>query len=64
MSKLSIGLTFVTIALIIVAAMYQMPFASNGSGVLLVAGLVYAYWVAKRELHLLAYAKAEAEAED
>ena len=61
MSKTSIVLLFATIGLIIIAALYELPFATNGSGVLLVAGLAYAYVVAKRELGALSYALSNPE---
>nr|WP_137677137.1 hypothetical protein [Parerythrobacter lutipelagi] len=57
MSKVSLGLLSITIGLIVLATLLELPFAANGSGLLFVAGLVYAYWVARRELQLLTYIK-------
>ena len=56
MSKTTITLMFAAIALIILATILELPFTANGSSVLLVAALAYAYVVAKRELETLSYA--------
>lgn len=44
------------VALIVLAVIFDMPFVRNGSGVILLVGLGYAYTVAKREVQLLQYA--------
>ena len=56
MSKTTISLLFAAIILIIIATLFELPFTANGSSVLLVAALAYAYTVAKRELQTLSYA--------
>lgn len=61
MSNISIGILFAAIGLIIVAVALDVWFVANGSGVVLVAGLVYAYIVAKREAALISYAVHEQE---
>ena len=43
-------------ALIVLAVFFDVPFVRNGSGVILLVGLGYAYTVAKREVELLNYA--------
>ncbi|TRD11106.1 hypothetical protein FGU71_04060 [Erythrobacter insulae] len=63
MSKISIGVLFTAIALIIVAKIFDLSFAQGVSGALFVAGLAYSYVVAKREIKLLAFAAASAEEE-
>ena len=56
MSKTTITVMFAAIILIIIATILELPFTGNGSSVLLVAALAYAYTVAKRELQTLSYA--------
>lgn len=56
MSKVSIGILFAAIALIILAVAFNVTFVAGGSGVVLVVSLAYSYVVAKREVKLLSYA--------
>ena len=44
------------VVLIVLAVFFDLPFVRNGSGVILLVGLGYAYTVAKREVQLLNYA--------
>ncbi|EAQ29279.1 hypothetical protein NAP1_00865 [Erythrobacter sp. NAP1] len=50
---------FVAIGLTIAATYFDIANFSNGSGVLLVAGLVYAFFVAKREAAVITYVLSE-----
>ena len=56
MSKVSLFVLFGTIAMIIVAVVFDLSFVAGGSGVILIVGLGYSYVVAKREVALLSYA--------
>ena len=57
MSKVTLSVFCIAIALIVLATAFGMvPFTTGISGALFVAGLVYAYIVAKREVTLLSYA--------
>ncbi|MFN2098924.1 hypothetical protein [Altererythrobacter sp. MF3-039] len=56
MSKLSMAALMIAAALIVLAVILDLPFVRGGSGVFLLAGLAYAYVVAKREVELLTYA--------
>ena len=51
-------------ALIVLAVFLDIPFVRNGSGVILLVGLGYAYTVAKREVELLTYAVNHREDEE
>ncbi|BDW81826.1 hypothetical protein MACH24_12640 [Erythrobacter sp. Dej080120_24] len=53
MSKISIGLLFTAIGLILVATYFDIAFLGSGAGVVLVCGLVYAFVVAKRQAELM-----------
>ena len=55
MSRVTIGILFAVIGLIIVATYLKLPFFGDGAGVLLVAGLCYSFFIAKREAALLTY---------
>lgn len=55
MSKVTLGILFTAIVLVIAATIIGVPGFSGGAGVLIVAGLVYAFHVAKREVLLLTY---------
>ncbi|MBO6610081.1 hypothetical protein [Altererythrobacter sp.] len=56
MSKLSLSILMAAVVLIVLAVFFDLPFVRNGSGVILLVGLGYAYTVAKREVQLLNYA--------
>lgn len=56
LSKTNIALLFVAIALILLAMIFEVSFATGVSGACLIAGLVYAYIVARREVELLSFA--------
>ena len=56
MSKLSLSIFMAAVVLIVLAVFFDLPFVRNGSGVILLVGLGYAYTVAKREVQLLNYA--------
>ncbi len=59
MSRVTIGILFAVIGLIIVATYLDLPYFGDGAGVLLVAGLCYSFVVAKREAALLTYVLTE-----
>lgn len=64
MSKLSLAILLAAVALIVLAVVFDMPFVRNGSGVILLVGLGYAYTVAKREVQLLSYAVKNMDEDD
>ena len=64
MSKITIAFLFITIALIIVSVLLDVPFLRGGSGMIFVAALVYSYIVAKREIELLSYAVKNADGQE
>ena len=64
MSKLSLALLMAAAVLIVLAVIFEVPFAQGGSGVLMLAALAYAYVVAKREVELLTYAAKDREEGD
>ena len=53
MSKVTLGILLTAIALVVLGTLAELPTFSGGSGVLIVASLVYAFHVAKREVLLL-----------
>ena len=53
MSKISIGLLFTAIGLVLLATYFDVAFLGGGAGVVLVCGLVYAFVVAKRQAELM-----------
>lgn len=55
MSKTTTAILFAAIALIITATYLDLPYFGGGAGILLVAGLAYAFVIAKRELALVTY---------
>ena len=61
MSKVTIGILFAAIGLIIVATYYDIAYLGGGPGVLLVAGLCYSYVVAKRQASLMTYVLKESQ---
>ena len=63
MSKVSIGILFAAIALIIVATYLEVAFVAGGSGVVLVVALCYSFVVARREMALMSLALEQAEEE-
>ena len=64
MSRITIAFLFITIALIIVSVLLDVPFLRGGSGLIFVAALVYSYIVAKREIELLSYAVKNADVQE
>ena len=56
MTKSSLGLLVLAMALVTAATYFELPFAAGGSGVLLLVALGYSYVVAKRDMKLLSYA--------
>ncbi|TWJ09138.1 hypothetical protein [Altererythrobacter ishigakiensis] len=64
MSKLSLSIFIAAVVLIVLAVFFDLPFVRNGSGVILLVGLGYAYTVAKREVQLLNYAVNHRDDED
>ncbi|SMQ59866.1 hypothetical protein SAMN06297468_0338 [Altererythrobacter xiamenensis] len=64
MSRITIAFLFITIALIIVSVLLDVPFLRGGSGMIFVAALVYSYIVAKREIELLSYAVKNADGQE
>ena len=64
MSRITIAFLFITIALIIVSVLLDVPFLRGGSGMIFVAALVYSYIVAKREIELLSYAVKNADVQE
>lgn len=64
MSRITIAFLFITIALIIVSVLLDVPFLRGGSGMVFVAALVYSYIVAKREIELLSYAVKNADVQE
>ena len=63
MSKVSIGILFTAIALVIVATYFEVAFVAGGSGVVIVVALCYSYVVARREMALMSVALEQAEEE-
>lgn len=53
MSKVTLGILFSAIALVILGTGLGLPTFSGGTGVLIVASLVYAFHVSQREVLLL-----------
>ena len=64
MSRITIAFLFITIALIILSVLFEVPFLRGGSGLIFIAALVYSYIVAKREVELLSYAVKNAETKE
>lgn len=64
MSRITIAFLFITIALIIVSVLLDVPFLRGGSGMIFVAALAYSYIVAKREIELLSYAVKNADMQE
>ena len=64
MPRTTIAFLFITIALIIVSVLLDVPFLRGGSGMIFVAALVYSYIVAKREIELLSYAVKNADGQE
>ncbi len=62
MSKISLTILMVAAALVVAAQIFELPFVSGGSGVVLVVALGYAYVVAQREARLFLAAVREQEA--
>lgn len=50
MSRTTLAILVATIVLIIMAVIFEVSAVARGGGVLLVAGLAYAYVVSKREI--------------
>lgn len=63
-SNTTIALLFTAIALIIIGVILEIPSVGNGSGIIYVVALVYAYTVAKREAALLSYAVKNRDADN
>jgi hypothetical protein len=55
MSKVTLSVLFAAIGLVVSATYFEVPGFSGGVGVLIVAGLVYAFHVAQREVLLLTH---------
>lgn len=53
MSRVTLAILFTAIGLVVLGTLAGLPTFSGGTGVLIVAGLVYAFHVAQREVLLL-----------
>ena len=49
MTKVTTGILIAAVALIVLAVIFEVSFVAGGGGVVLLAGLAYAYVVSKRE---------------
>jgi len=49
MSKVTVGILFVAIGLILLATYFKVLFVAGGSAIVLVVALAYSYVVAKRD---------------
>ena len=56
MSKTVLAILMGAVALIVLAVIFEVSFATGVSGLLFLVGLGYAYVVARREVELLNYA--------
>lgn len=63
MSRINIGILLAAVSLIILGVLFDIAIFRNGSGVIFVVGLVYAYVVAKREAALMSHALDQQAAE-
>ncbi len=61
MSRITIGVLFATIGLIIIATYFDLPYFGDGAGVVLVAGLCLAVVLARREASLMTYVLSESQ---
>jgi uncharacterized membrane protein len=62
-SRINLGILLAAISLIILGVFLDIAIFRNGSGVIFVVGLVYAYVVAKREAALMSHALDQRAAE-
>ncbi len=53
MTPITKGIFLIAVALLIVAAIFQMPIAAGGGAVVMMVGLIYAFVVSKRDVERL-----------
>ena len=59
MSRLTIGILFAVIGLVVAASLWDFAHFGGGAGVLIVAALCYSFVVAKRDLNSAIYVLSE-----
>ena len=53
MTPITKGIFFIAVALLVAAAIFQMPIAAGGGAVVMMVGLIYAFVVSKRDVERL-----------